>query len=306
MARKLTEVRPRFSRIDFFRLHGEELFEALFRCMDRELGEGQEPTKRWAKLNPHQQGLYAWRCFWGDALNGGLTQFFYNHADVLVPALERLLQDSGNAPLAELLNQAANVYRENRKEFDVANPFGTDGLFAHMTELAKLDRPVGRRLGRAGKQLEKWLRANIFLVALGDTGEQIDPMFSGDLETRHPNGNVFEQATVRRGKLTGEYRRYFDDGALEHACFYKGGEVSTNYWPNGQCKRKTMKRGKLKVDEWYYPSGNLQKRFVADRSGYAVEPVRLWHENGQLAEEVHIEAGDKQGPWLKFFEDGSP
>jgi hypothetical protein len=34
--------------------------------------------------------------------------------------------------------------------------------------------------------------------------------------------------------------------------------------------------------------------------------VRLWHENGQLAEEMHVVKGRKRGPWLKFFADGSP
>jgi antitoxin component YwqK of YwqJK toxin-antitoxin module len=306
MAKRLMAVRPRFSGIDFFRLRGEEFFGALFRCIDHELGETRQRAERWAILTPHQQGVYAWWCFLGDVLNGGLTQFYYNHTDVMVPALERLLADSGNTPLTELLQQAAKIYRKHRKDFQVSNPFGTDGLFARMTELAKLDRPVVRQLGRTGKQLEKWLRTNIYLVAVSDTGEPIDPTFTGDIETYHPNGSIFEEATVRRGRLSGPYRRYFDDGTLEHSCYYKGGAVSTNYWPNGQPRHKTMKRGNVTVDEWYYPSGNLQKRFVADESGYAVEPARLWHPNGQLAEEVHVKGRNKHGPWLKFFEDGSP
>jgi antitoxin component YwqK of YwqJK toxin-antitoxin module len=106
--------------------------------------------------------------------------------------------------------------------------------------------------------------------------------------------------------LSGPYRRYLDNGILEHACFYQGGQVCADYWPNGQPKHKTMKRGPLEIHEWYYPSGNVQKRFVAGKSGYAVEPVCLWYDNGQLAEEVHIKRGHKFGPWLKFFEDGSP
>jgi antitoxin component YwqK of YwqJK toxin-antitoxin module len=60
------------------------------------------------------------------------------------------------------------------------------------------------------------------------------------------------------------------------------------------------------VVEWYYPGGQLQKRFVKDKNGYAVEPIRLFHENGQLAEEVNTVEGKKRGPWLKFFPDGSP
>jgi antitoxin component YwqK of YwqJK toxin-antitoxin module len=300
------QVQVRVSRIDFFRLHGDEFFEMLFHCVERELGEGRQRARRWAGLTPHQQGVYAWWSFQCDVLNGGLTQFFYNHTDAIVPPLERLLQDSGNAPLAAHLKQATKTYRSHRKEFAVDNPFGADGLFARMTELSELDRPVGRLLGRTSRQLEKWLRANISGVAVGDSGEPIDPKFTGEIETRHPNGLVFEQATIRRGVLSGPYRRYLDDGTLEHTCFYKGGKVSTDYWPNGQPRHKTLKRGKLKVDEWYYPSGNVQKRYVADKTGFAVEPIRLWHENGQLAEEVHTRQGDKLGPWLRFFEDGSP
>jgi antitoxin component YwqK of YwqJK toxin-antitoxin module len=51
----------------------------------------------------------------------------------------------------------------------------------------------------------------------------------------------------------------------------------------------------------------LQKRHVFSESGgHAVEPVRLWHENGRLAEELHVQGGNKRGPWLKFLDDGSP
>jgi uncharacterized protein len=303
---KTPEPRLRLSRVDFYRLRGQEFFEALFRCVDGELGEGRQRTKRWARLNALQQGLYAWWCFWGDVFNGGLTQYFYNHTDAFSPALNALLTVSRNAPMASLLNQAAKIYQKHEKEFRVADPFGEDGLFARMTELAKLDRPVGRQMGRTNTQLEKWLRANISLIALSDAGKPIDPNFSGEIETLHLNGKVHEHAAVRRGMISGSYRRHFDDGTLEHACFYQGGKVCADYWPTGQPKHKTMKRGGLKILEWYYPSGNIQKRLVADKSGYAIEPVKLWHENGQLAEEVHLKGGNKLGPWLRFFEDGAP
>lgn len=273
MAMKQTHALPRLSRIDFFRLRGAEVFELLFRLLERELGEGEHRARRWAKLNAYQQGLYAWWCFWTDVLNGGLAQYFYNHTDAQVPCLHLLLTESGNASMAALLNQATSLYRKYRPEFQVDNPFGTDGLFARMTELAKLDRSVGRQIGRTDKQLEKWLRSNISLIAVGETDEPIDPKFTGEIETRHPNGKIFEQAIVRHGKLTGAFRRYLDDGTLEYTCFYEGGEVSSNYWPNCQCMQKTMKRGKLKVIEWYYTSGNLQKRYLTDRTGYALEPV---------------------------------
>ncbi len=306
MAKKSKDLQLRLGRVDFYRLRGIEFFEALFRCIDRALGEGSARTRNWARLNPHQQGLHAWWGFLGDVQNGGLAQYFYNHTDVFAPALEAILDASENSRMAELLRQATEIHGRHKEEFQVENPFGEDGLFARMTDLAKLDRPVARLFGRSSKALEKWVRANIALIALGDSGEPIDPDFSGEIETHHPNGNVFEQATVRKGTLGGAYRRYLDDGTLEHTCFYKGGEVSADYWPNGNPKHKTIKRGKLKVDEWYYPSGQIQKRHVADKTGFAVEPIHVWHENGQLAEEIHTEEGDRLGPWLKFFEDGSP
>ena len=175
-----------------------------------------------------------------------------------------------------------------------------------MTELSKLDNQFGRRINRTSKQLEKWMRANIGTLVLGDDGLPIVPDFSGTIETHHPNGRVHEQASIRRGKLSGPYRRYFDDGTLEHSCQYRAGEISSDFWPSGQPKHKQMKRGGLIVKEWYYPSGKLQKRYVSDSTGFAVEPVRFWHENGQLAEEVHTKEGDRLGPWLRFFEDGTP
>jgi len=306
METNTTEIRPRLSRIDFFRHRGSDFFEALFRCIDCELGEGPERTTRWPGLTPDQQGLHAWWYFSGDVQNGGLAQFCYNHTDVLVPALRGFLEASGCLPMAALLEPATALYRKHAKDFAVENPFGADGLFARMTEMAKLDRTVGRQLGSTSKQLEKWVRANIARIAVGDDGAPIDPNFSGTIETHHPGGPVFEQAVVRRGTLSGRYCRYFEDGTLEHSCHYKAGEVSADYWPSGQAKHKKLKRGKLTLLEWYYPSGKLQKRYVTDKTGFAVEPVRLWHENGELAEEVHAEGGDELGPWLRFFDDGSP
>jgi antitoxin component YwqK of YwqJK toxin-antitoxin module len=293
-------------RVDFYRLCGHEFFEALFIAIDRTLGEGPARLRAWPKLNRLQQGLCAWWTFWGDVTNGGLVQYFYNQGDVELPALGELMKASGNQPMLPLLKQAATIYRKHKKAFATDVPFGEDGLFARMTDFTTLDQRVARLIDRTARHLEKWARANITRFALAESGDAIDPTFSGSIETHHANGQLFEQATVRRGVLSGPYCRYRDDGTLEHSGFYAAGELSTNYWPNGQPKHKTLKRGKLKIDEWYFPSGNVQKRFVGDKHGQAVEPIRRWHENGQLAEELHSAEGRKLGPWRKFFADGAP
>ncbi len=306
MATKSKPTSLRFSRIDFFRFRGDEFLGALFQFVNHELGEERHRSKRWLKLSQQQQGVFSWSVFLREVENGGLTQFFYNLGDVLVPSLTGLLKDSGNEAMAAVVVDATKVFHQREKEFHVEQPFGEDGLFARMTELCKLDKTVMRIANRTSKQLEKWLRENFAPFALGDDGKSIDPKFSGEIETRHSNGQLFEQATIRRGVITGAYRRHSDDGTLEHTCFYAGGEASTNFWPNGQPKHKTLKHGATKTDEWYFSSGTIQKRLVSDKSGNAIEPILLWHANGQLAEIIHTKDRKKYGKWVRFFDDGTP
>ena len=143
-------------------------------------------------------------------------------------------------------------------------------------------------------------------LANDEAGNPIDAQFTGTIEIRQPNGLVGESLEVKKGKPSGAYREFFDDGTVRKVVFYKAGKVTGDFWPDGQLKRKEFKRGALTIIEWYYPSGTLQKRYVKNRNGYAAEPVRLYHENGQLAEEIQKIKGKKFGPWLKFFDDGSP
>jgi antitoxin component YwqK of YwqJK toxin-antitoxin module len=307
MAKKKPAIQPRLSRIDFYRLRGSEFFEALFQCIDRELGEGAHRARQWARLTLHQQGLHAWARFWGDVENGGLAQFFNNHTDALVPGLREILKASDSLPMIKLLEQATALYRAHKKEFAVDDPLGSDGLFARMTELRELDGPVGRQYEPAAERLEKWVRASIARIAVDEEGRPIEPRFSGSIVTHYPDGSVFEQAVVRSGVLSGPYRRYREDRTLEQSGSYGKGGTWTDHRPGGQPSYKKWKDGKRFIEEWYYPSGALQKRYVSSKSGgHAVEPVRLWHENGQLAEELHVQGGNKRGPWLKFFDDGSP
>jgi antitoxin component YwqK of YwqJK toxin-antitoxin module len=295
-----------FSRIDFYRLRDFEFLRALFAAIEQQIGEGKQFERKWKHLAPLQQGLYAWWIFWGDAENGGLVQYFYNHGDQGVPGLVALLKATGSQPLANLVTKGSQIYRKRRAQFNTDKVWGNDGLFAKLTELNQLDEAVCGHLENAGKRIEKWLRANSQQVFVGNDGQPIDPQFSGEIETTHANGKVFEQATLRRGLMTGAYRRFLPDGTLDHAEFYEKGKVSGDYWPSGQLKKRTTKKAQRTIVEWFYPSGQLHKRYVTGKSGDVIEPIRLWHENGQLAEELHKQGRDRFGPWLKFFPDGRP
>jgi antitoxin component YwqK of YwqJK toxin-antitoxin module len=298
---------PRIDRVDFYRLREYDFLHAVHAAIAASMGKS--PDKAWAKLTPAQQGAFAFSPLISEQLNGGLAQFFYNLGDGPVPPLVKLLKQAGAPELAQALADAQKVYRKHAKDFKTKEPFGEDGLFARMEEpFKKHDKAFERYGGRAAKAVEKWIRANVDKVLADQDGKPIDPTYSGEVETLHPNGLAYQQATLKRGVLSGPYRRYSADGTLEHAGYYKGGEVSADFWPTGQPKRKKSKQGKLTVFEWFYESGKPHKRLVVDKSEEAVEPVVVWHENGQVAEELHLKpgTGKKLGPWRKFFEDGRP
>jgi antitoxin component YwqK of YwqJK toxin-antitoxin module len=291
---------PLLSGVDFYRLHEGELISALAQAIARHLEEAPDQP-----LTAAHEAIRAWAKLSVDVPNGGFTQFFYNHrGDDGVEELARLL-DSIDVPKAGALTRdAVAVYRRHQSAFRVDNPW--DGLFGSIEEFDKLDRAFMKVLLRGNRALEKWIRSHVVELAADEAGNPIDPQFTGAVQIRGPNGLVGEYLEVKKGKPSGAYREFFDDGTVRKVIFYKSGKVTGDFWPDRQLKRKEFKRGPHTVIEWYYPGGTLQKRYVKDKEGYAAEPVRVYHENGELAEEVHTVGGEKCGPWLKFFDDGSP
>jgi antitoxin component YwqK of YwqJK toxin-antitoxin module len=299
-------ILPTLSRIDFYKMKEDELVLALAQAILAlahaiETKAKEEPT---GTLTTDHEALVAWGRLLVEVPNGGFTQFFYNFGeDGVAPAADLL--DSLDVPKAgPLLREAITIYRQHQSRFEANNP--CDGLFGSIKEFDKLDNAFMDVVLRANRALEKWIRGNIAELATGEGGKPIDPRFSGSVETKQPNGLVARYLEVKNGKPNGAYRAFFDDGTVRKVVFYKAGKVSADYWPNGHLKRKQSKRGPHKVIEWFYPSGKLQKHFVAYEGGHALEPVKLFHENGQLAEELTVVEGHERGPWLKFFDDGSP
>jgi antitoxin component YwqK of YwqJK toxin-antitoxin module len=291
---------PRLSRTDFYRLREDEFMAALAGAIAAYADE--HPSK---KLTANQEAAFAWSRMSFDIPNGGFTQFFYNHrGDSGVAHLADLFDSLGLPKAGALLRDTAAVYRKHRKAFAVDNPW--EGLFGSIHEFDKLDRAFGNMVLRCNRALEQWVRCHIAELANDEAGRPIDPEFTGSVEIMQPNGLVGQYLEVKKGKPNGAYRQFFDDGTVRKVIFYKSGKVSGDFWPNGQLKQKESKRGSHIVTEWFYPSGKLQKRHVRNKDGYAVEPVRLFHENGQLAEEITSVRDRKRGPWLKFFDDGSP
>lgn len=291
---------PRVNAVDFYRLHEEELLH-LFAGTIADLGRR---STRWKPARAHV-ALHAWSRLLGDVQNGGFTQFFYNNGgDAGVTHAAALIESLGLPKAAGVLNDAVAVYRRHKAAFNVKNPW--EGLFGSIEEFERLDRTFSRSALGIARKLEKWLRLHVQELATDEAGQPIDPKLTGLVEARTADGTLTHSLEVKNGKPHGACREFFEDGSVRHGSFYKSGELSGDFWPDGQIKCKSSRRGAQKVIEWFHPGGQLQKRFVMDKNGKAAEPVREYHPNGQLAEEVHIAKGEKVGPWLRYFPDGSP
>jgi antitoxin component YwqK of YwqJK toxin-antitoxin module len=291
---------PRLSRVEFFRYREDELAASLAMAIADYVDQFPD-----AELTDHHAAISAWSAAAINVPNGGFTQFFYNHrGDHGVRELAALLDALDLSKAATILRDAVAVYRQHRDKFNVSSPW--DGLFGSVEAFDKLDRSFMNVMLRVSRLLDAWIRDHIAELAADESGAPIDAKFIGTVEIRYPNGQIKESLEVKKGKPHGAYREYFEDGSVRVAVFFKAGKISGDFWPNGQVKRKESKQGKNRIIEWFYPNGALQKRLVKDKDGYSAEPIRLFHDNGQLAEELTTVKDKKRGPWLKFFDDGTP
>jgi len=254
--------------------------------------------------NTGQLALIAWGRLCADVPNGGFTQFFYNYGEVGVEEIVEMLDALELPNVGALLRQALAIYREHKTDFEVDDPW--KGLFGSIKAFDPLDRAFVKSTKAATKALEKWARANIGLIAVGRGGEPLSPGFAGTVEVRYPNGELARSLEVKKGKPHGSYRDYFEDGSPRKASYYLNGHVANDYWPNGQVKRRITKQDGQTLIEWFYESGNVHKRRVEGKDGHACEPIQLFHENGRVAEILHMKGQQRCGPWLRFFPDGSP
>lgn len=292
---------PRVNRVDFYRFNDTEFLTLLARAT--RLFAEQHPG---VKLSRDHAAVVAWAAMGVDVPNGGFTQFFYNHrGDVGVERAADLLDELEVAKAAAVVRDALAVYRQHRSSFAVDNPF--DGLFGSIQAFKPLDRAFYRVMLRGVRAVQAWAREHAATMFTGDDhGGPIDPKYTGAVDVLQPNGLVGQSLDVRGGRPSGSYREYFDDGSVRQALLYKNGKLFAECWPSGQLRTKEFKRGPHRVIEWYHANGVVQKRFVADKNNFPVEPVRLYYESGQLAEEQHVHQSKALGPWLKSFEDGSP
>lgn len=290
---------PRVNRVDFYRMNGAE-FLALLAHACRKFVDGCSDRQ----LSADHAALVAFSRMHSDVPNGGFEQFFFNHHGE--GGIERAaeLLDALEAPkAAAVARDAREIYRKHRGAFAVEDPFS--GLFGSIPEFAPLDRRFCAAMTRGVRALEVWARSNAGTMFVGDDGEPVDPAHTGTVLAVQAEDAITQSLEVRNGKPSGLYRETLSDGTARYAAIYRGSE-RTECWPSGQPRRREVRRDRRRIIEWFHKSGALHKRCIADRSGNLIEPVHLYHENGQLAEVAHVQATKDVGPWLRYFKDGSP
>lgn len=286
---------PRINPVDYYLLRDYDFLDLLSAAFAADADRVS---------NTGQLALIAWGRLCADVPNGGFTQFFYNYGDVGVEEVIEMLDALAVPKVGDLLRQALAIYREHQPAFQVDNPW--EGFFGSIKAFDPLDRDFTKATNPATKALEAWTRAHISELAVGRGGESLSPGFTGTVEVRFPDGVLARSLEVKKGKAHGAYRDFFEDGSPRKASFYRSGAESEAHWPNGHLKQRIGKNSGQTTIEWFYPSGNLQKRLIEGKDGHPCEPIQLFHENGQLAEILHMEGEAERGPWMRYFPDGAP
>ena len=293
---------PRISRIDYYTCDDDRLVHSVAAAIHADaIRRGKWPDQ--APL----RALFAWSRLTGNVTNGGFQQFFLNNrGDLGVAELIRLLTSLEFIDLPAIIEKAADIYRRNRDKFQPRDPCEKQPSY-DISEFEPLHSEFARiDLKKVDTRLSAWARSRIRGLVIGDDTRPIDSQFSGTIEVHRPDGELVEDLEVKDGKAHGVYHEYFEDGTVRVFKRYEAGKALGDYWPTGQIQKLESDKNGEKTIEWFYPSGKLQKQIFATKDGLLLRPAQLFHENGQLAEEMFAELRKNRGPWVKFFDDGSP
>lgn len=134
-------------------------------------------------------------------------------------------------------------------------------------------------------------------------------------EQFYQNGNLVNEGRYKDGFATGEWKFYFEDGALQARSYYKKGQSSDTvfcYYNSGELSRviieiDTEKHYWHSID--YYKNGNkfIETYRYTDSLGYSLfnGPYKEWHPNGQIKKEAELKMGKSVGEWRLWDEKGT-
>ena len=127
--------------------------------------------------------------------------------------------------------------------------------------------------------------------------------FTGDI-------SGMESGSIRKGKKSGEWLSYHENGQLFLMQYYKDGKkegIWEEYSVNGRIKRKEIyKNGILNshTDFYYYEGGQLSS-LENYKDGKLDGPEEYYYDNGQLMSKGNYKDGKKEGLWENYDKVGT-
>ena len=133
-------------------------------------------------------------------------------------------------------------------------------------------------------------------------------MKQGVWKKTYENGNLMYEGTFKNDKPVGEFRRYYETGALKIVQIYESGDRSkvTIYDTDG--KTITVEgsyKGKEKDAEWtYYVDGKVSLIEVYN-NGKKNGVSKIYSKEGVLIEEIPYVNDKKEGVHRRYLQDGT-
>ncbi len=132
----------------------------------------------------------------------------------------------------------------------------------------------------------------------------------GYWEKKYKNGNVAYQATFKNNKLTGIYKRYYENGQLFALIQYPENPDSlaevTYYWDDGKLLAKGhFIEQKLKEGLWEFY--NTQEKKIAEinyKRGKLDGKKEIYYYNGKPSYKVTYKNGMKNGVEVRYYDNG--
>ncbi len=124
-------------------------------------------------------------------------------------------------------------------------------------------------------------------------------------------GRIVYRGFFKNGRPVGEFKRYYDDGALKSLLFYHPGNDTvdvTFFYQNGKKAAEGKYYQKKKTGEWkYYSFYEDFLSYVENyKNGIKNGPSIKFYASGDTAEILGFVNGRREGKWEQFFQDGTP
>ena len=134
---------------------------------------------------------------------------------------------------------------------------------------------------------------------------------TGPWKVETPEGNAVYEATFLEGKPVGLMVRYYESGTVRaRMIFESGGDRSHAelFYKNGKKAAEGLYVMKAKDSVWTYYSeydGTVRIRESYSEGKLDGKSTR-YYPTGGISEEINWVKDSREGPWLQYFEDGTP